>query len=140
MNSISKRYIYATNRGSWVVRIPGHYSRSFSYKKDNGKNEALKIARQWRDRECDKLEKIIDSHSPAFGRYNADAKGYCLVSAKKTGRACWRASFNRNGKKITKSFSINRYGFDGARNRAKQQRIFWITGILVPIKDIMKHS
>ncbi len=136
MKGISQRYIYDTNRKSWDVRITSHQSKSFLFKKYNGKEEALEVARKWRDEECRRLGIVIDSHAKSFGECRRSAKGYRLVTCSKTNRARWRASYYHDGKTKIKDFSVNKYGFNRARKLAKQQRVLWKTGELVPFEEI----
>ncbi len=136
MKPINQRYIYRTGYQSWVVRIPGHHTKSFPYNKYNGKNEALKIARKWRDKECNQLDIKIDNHSNNLGKCRKNAKGYFLLK-KKSGTKCWRATYSYHGKTKSKSFAVNKYGFDHARKLAKQHRTFLKTGVLIPFKEII---
>ncbi|MES9858707.1 MAG: hypothetical protein ABW166_19185, partial [Sedimenticola sp.] len=101
MNSISKRYIYETKYKSWVVRIPGHHTKSFPYDKYNGKTEALKISGKWRDEECKKLDIVIGRRCNNLGKCRDNAKGYYLI--KKYNAYCWRAAYNHDGKTKTKT-------------------------------------
>ncbi len=70
MKHYSQRYIYERHQNTWMVHIPSIRIRtkSFLFKKYNGKEEAFKAAVRWRDNECKKLNIIINNHSQSFGK------------------------------------------------------------------------
>ncbi len=121
-----------------MVHIPSIRIRtkSFLFKKYNGKEEAFKAAVRWRDNECKKLNIIINNHSQSFGKCKKNAKGYSLRKDKEKNPIAWDAYVVLNKKLKKKSFSVNKYGFDHARDLARQQRILWKTGELIPVEQI----
>jgi hypothetical protein len=114
---------------SWLVQIKNRgkiKTKNFSYQKYNGKENALIEAKKFRDNFI-KENKI--KLSERFVK--AEIEGVGLTTDKrKNGNASqyWQAIGVENGKQVTKRFSINKYGFEEAKNLAIQARETLVRG------------
>ena len=137
------RYIVRVDSGSthcYHVRIGYQIdckvNKSFADRKCGGKAKALKLAKQWRDQQLKELLPIMAN------RYKYDINGqrhwgngwdenwtnksngwsYLNIKA--------RYYDSKNNKQLTKTFSVNKYGYDKAVKLAKQWRKLKVTGKL----------
>ncbi len=114
--------------GCWLVvvwRCGEHYDHSFADAAYRTPERALLAAQAFRDALLDRL--------PTSGRFVVRGKAKEGISQPgihrrlKQGHLYWEATFQLNGKKRTKSFSIDKYGSDEAYRLAVQTRTAWET-------------
>jgi len=107
-------------------------NKTFSDSLYGGKRKALEAAKKWRDKEVKRLKPHIVNWQAKQNRHFG--KGYHVATDNRFDppKESWRATFwsKKLGRQLTKTFSINRYGFNQARKLAKQWRKFMLTGEL----------
>jgi len=107
-------------------------NRSFADGVYGGKYKALIAAKKWRDKEVKRLKPHVINWQAKQKR--SFGKGYHIALDKRFDPPIksWRATYwsKKLGRQLTKTFGINRYGFNQARKLAKQWRQFMVTGEL----------
>lgn len=125
------RMAYARTSGWWVRFFAGRQclaSKLFSDIKCGGSRKALALARQWRDENESRFVAVRPGR-PAFHRNdrrnNTKNVGVTLgILPLRTGSARyeWRAKWSADGKKRSRSFSVNKYGYEAAYRLAVEHR------------------
>jgi hypothetical protein len=123
----------------WQVSIRRRgkrYAASFYDCRHGGRQRALVAARAWRDRQLKELVPLERREFAMIVRTN-NTSGYPGVTRieKRTGFVYWHARTDLpNGKSLNRTFAVTKYGEEGARARAieeRKQQLKHVTGVMV---------
>jgi len=127
--------LYAITRGKkaknaryWRVtfrRRGKSYARAFYDLKHGGAKKALAAATAWRDRQLRRAEVLTvrEFHEHRRSNNTSGIPGVHFLKTPRQPRGAWQAKIKlSNGRKLTKSFSVRRFGARGAFQRAAAAR------------------
>jgi len=140
VKSTALRFISRIEQGNyktWWVRMSYHtdhyIQKSFPDSGYHGKTKALKAAQNFRDKEQQRLYREFGIVLPKKTNKHFGKGVHIAIDKRRTPpQKYWRATYwdNSMKKQLTKTFSINLYGYRKAKKLAMQWRELKLTGNL----------
>jgi len=128
-----RRHKAALNAWCWRVNFRRRgkpYAKSFYDLKHGGQDQALAAAIRWRDRALAKTKvlTIREFHAQRRANNTSGAVGVVLIRSVAQPLGAWQALIKLpNGKRMSKSFSILKFGRERAFRLAEQARAHMLT-------------
>jgi hypothetical protein len=130
-------FIFTIGGRGYAVRFSASAAlgtKYFGFSKYGGKRGALRAARQCRDELVAKLgwpprrTGKGGRRAPVFSKWRGNNTSG-IVGVRTNGLAWIAMCHPRRGKRLSRSFAIRKYGYDGARDRAIAQRRAWVESL-----------